>query len=503
MVKNGEQGPSAPASTGVAGLDAVLNGGLTRNRTYLVEGGPGTGKTTLGLQFLLEGVRQGENGLYVSLSETEEELRAGAATHGWSLDPLSILELLAEEELDPEHQQSLLHPSEVEFGETTKRILEHIGKERPARIVFDSLSEMRLLAQSPLRYRRQILALKHFFLQTKCMALFIDDHAVEPDDLQLLTMVHGVITLEQTPVGYGVDRRRVRIVKMRGMTFRAGFHDFVLDTGGMKVFPRLIAAEHRKERGEQPVPSGVAEFDVLLGGGLVPGTSVLLIGPSGVGKTTTAARCVLSALERGEHVAFFEFDEAQGTLLRRSASLDMDLRPHLESGRLRLRQIDPAELSPGEFAARIRDDVEKENIRMVVIDSLNGYLQSMPNEKFLLLQMHELLSFLSQHDVISILVLGQHGLVGRDLTNLDVSYLSDMIVLLRFFEAQGEVRKAISVVKSRASDHERTIRELKIGPRGIHVGKVLSEFQGILSGQIVYTGGAEKLLETEATPEAE
>jgi circadian clock protein KaiC len=476
------------ASTGVPGLDDILGGGLTKDRLYLVEGTPGTGKTTLSLQFLLEGIERGEAGLYITLSETADELRAVAATHGWSLDRLSLFELVSDMGLDPDSEQTVLHPSEVELGETTREVMRQVEELRPGRVVFDSLSEMRLLAQSPLRYRRQILALKQFFSSRQCTVLMLDDRTADPTDLQLHSIAHGVISLEQAPRDFGAERRRLRVVKMRGVKFRGGYHDFVLDTGGLTVFPRLVAAEHRTKFDPRPVSTGNAGLDTLLGGGLVPGTNVLLNGPSGVGKTTTAIRCMMAALDRGEHATYYLFDEGLGTLLARSEALGMNLRPHLESGLLTLRQIDPAELSPGEFACRVRTAVEEGKSTFIVIDSLNAYLQSMPGEQFLILQMHEMLTYLGQQGVSTLLVLGQHGLVGDVRSDIDLSYLSDTILLFRFFEALGEVRTAISVVKTRSSAHERTIRELKLGPDGLQIGAALADFEGVLTGLPSYKG---------------
>src|SRR3954469_15217447 len=419
--------PGNRISTGVPGLDEVLCGGLTGQRLYLVEGTPGTGKTTLALQFLLQGAQLGEAGLYITLSETGDELRAVAATHGWSLDALSLFELVSEAGLDPDSEQSILHPSEVELGETTRGVMQKVDEVRPQRIVFDSLSEMRLLAQNPLRYRRQVLALKHFFSSRNCTVLLLDDRTSEPGDLQLHSIAHGVISLDQIPRDFGAERRRLRVVKMRGIKFRGGFHDFMLDTGGITVFPRLIAAEHHRAVPTSSKSTGSPELDLLLGGGLPSATNTLFSGPSGVGKTTTAVRCMIAALERGEHATYFLFDEGLPTLISRSASLGMDLEPHVQAGRLALVQIDPAELSPGEFSSRVRKAVEEDGSTFIAVDSLNAYLQAMPGESFLLLQMHELLTYLNQLGVTTILVLGQHGLIGDIHSDVDLSYLSDAI----------------------------------------------------------------------------
>jgi circadian clock protein KaiC len=476
------------APLGIEGLDDILGGGLTPSRIYLVEGEPGAGKTTLALQFLLKGHALGEPGLYITLSETEFELRAVAASHGWSLDGLSIHELVNEAGLDPEAEQSILHPSDVELGETTRAIMARVESERPKRVVFDSLSEMRLLAQNPLRYRRQILALKHFFAHRACTVLLLDDQTASGNDVQLHSLAHGVIVLEQAAKEFGAQRRRLRVAKMRGIKFRGGFHDFSLDTGGIEVFPRLVAAEHGREFAPGLLSTGTVELDALLGGGLIRGASTLLLGPSGVGKTTTAIRCILSALERGQNCAYFLFDEGLPTLLARAKALSMDLKPFLESGKLKIRQIDPAEVSPGEFSAWVRRAVTQDGAAFVVIDSLNAYLQAMPGEKFLVLQMHELLSYLNRLGVVTLLVLGQHGLVGDIRSDVDLSYLSDAILLFRFFEMNGEILTALSAVKSRSSAHEHTIREFRLGSAGLRVGEALTDFQGIMVGVQAYRG---------------
>jgi circadian clock protein KaiC len=489
---NGQHSDRAPRGerslTGVPGLDEVLCGGITPNRLYLVEGAPGTGKTTLSLQFLLDGVAKGETCLYITLSETAEELRAAAATHGWVLDGLSIFELVNEAGLDPDSEQPILHPSEVELGETTKGIMERVEQVRPSRLVFDSLSEMRLLAQNPLRYRRQILALKHFFATRSCTVLMLDDRTSEPGDLQLHSIAHGVISLEQIPRDFGSERRRMRVIKMRGIKFRGGYHDFSLDTGGLTIFPRLVAAEHHRPLPRGLQSTGSSELDALLGGGITPSTNTLLMGPSGVGKTTTAVSTMMAALKRGERATYYLLDEGTATLVSRSAALGMDLEPYLEAGALTILQIDPAELSPGEFSNRVREAVEIDGSTLIVIDSLNAYLQAMPGENYLLLQMHELLTYLNQQGVTTLLVLGQHGLVGEVQTDVDLSYLSVAIMLFRYFEANGEVRTAVSVVKNRTNLHERTIREFKLDRGGLRVGESLRDFQGVLTGLPSYRG---------------
>jgi circadian clock protein KaiC len=474
-------------------LDAVLGGGLTADRLYLIEGTPGTGKTTMALQFLLQGAAQGEPGLYITLSETAIELREVAAAHGWPLDGIEIFEVLSADGLEPENEQSILHPSEVELGETTQRIIDKVIAAHPARVVFDSLSELRLLAQNALRYRRQVLALKYFFTTRKCTVVMLDDRTSEAGDPNLHSLVHGVIQLEQTSLEYGPERRRLRVVKMRGIKFRGGQHDFTLNTGGITVYPRLVAAEHARRFERETVGTGCDELDRLLGGGLVRGCNTLLTGPSGAGKTTTSMRCTLTALERGERVAYFLFDEGVTLLVRRCASLGMELQPYLDSGQLLLRQVDPAELSPGEFACKVREVVERESVSVVAIDSLNAYLQAMPGEKFLMLQMHELLTYLNQQGIVTLIVLGQHGLVGEVRSDIDLSYLSDSILLFRFFEAEGQLHTAVAALKSRATQHERSIREFRLGSGGVSLGEALLDFEGVMSGLPNYRGSTPML----------
>lgn len=490
-----QRAPSARISTGIAGLDDILGGGLTAQRVYLVEGSPGTGKTTLGLQFLLDGVARGEGGLYITLSETADELAAVAESHGWSTDPLSVFELAGDTELDIDAQQSVFHPSEVELGETTRNVMNRVDEVRPVRVVFDSLSELRLLAQNPLRYRRQILALKQFFSSRACTVLLLDDKTSQSDQ-HLHSIAHGVISLEQIAKEFGKERRRVNIVKMRGIRFRGGYHDYTLDTGGITMYPRLVASEHLSSFAPAVRSTGSAGLDELLGGGLVRGTNTLVVGPSGIGKTTIAARCLLSALERGEQASFYLFDEGLGTFFARSASLGMNLRPFVDSGQLRVQHIDPAELSPGEFAQMLRDAVEVHGVSFIAIDSLNAYLQAMPGEQYLTLQMHELLSYLNQQGVTTVLILGQHGLIGEIRSDVDLSYLSDSTMLLRFFEAAGRLRRAITVIKSRTTNHALTIHELLLGHDGIRVGEALQDFEGVLGGLPSYRGATPMMVPT-------
>lgn len=481
-------------STGIKGLDKVLGGGVTPSRMYLLEGTPGTGKTTFGLRFLMAGAAVGESVLYITLSETKEELAAVVESHGWTLDGIHVQELGSDMGLLAEAEQTILHPSEVELGETVKSLTEAVDRLVPTRVVFDSLSEMRLLAQDPLRYRRQILALKQFFSTKACTVLLLDDKTSSPADLQLHSIAHGVISLEQTTRDYGVERRALRVVKMRGLKFQGGWHDFLLDTGRIEVFPRLIAADHRKDHVAPLASTGSPELDAMLGGGLALGTNTLLLGPSGAGKTTTAIRCMLAALGRGERATYYLFDEGLATVLTRCRSLSMPLEEYIESGQLVISQIDPASLSPGEFAARVVDAVAKGGARFVCIDSLNAYVHAMPGQSFLMLHMHELLTYLNQQGVITMLIVGQHGLIGEIHSDIDLSYLSDGIVMYRYFEANSEVRTAIAVLKSRSSQHERSIRELKIGaPAGLQVGDALKDFEGVLSGAVAYKGSTPML----------
>lgn len=482
-------------STGSAGLDDILGGGLDANRMYLYEGRPGTGKTTIALQFLLEGARRGERVLYITLSETQRELRLVAQRHGWSLKGIDIFELVPPETtLDPQRELTMLHPAEMELSETTKLVFDRVSETNPTRVVFDSLSELRLLAQSPLRYRRQVLALKHFFTSRQCTVILLDDLTSQANDLQLHSISHGVVLLEQLALDYGAERRRLRVVKMRGIQFRGGYHDFTIKKGGVEIYPRLIAAEHRASFVGDYASSGNPDIDKLLGGGLDRGTNALLIGAAGVGKSSLALTYAIAAAERGEHAVLFAFDEGRGTLEARARAIGLPLEPMLNSGKIRVQQIDPAELSPGEFAAAVRHSVEVDGARVILIDSLNGYLNAMPDERFLILQMHELLSYLGQRGVVTILVLAQHGLVGPMETPLDISYLSDAVLMLRYFEYGGTVRRALSVVKKRSGDHEHTIREFRLGQHGVTLGPPMTEFSGIFSGTPRYIGGGAPLM---------
>lgn len=483
------------ALTGVAGLDDILSGGLTRGHVFLLEGSPGTGKTTIALQFLLEGAKLNERCLYISLSETESELRATARSHGMEFEGIEIFELAPPESLlDPDQQQSLLYSSDLELGETTKLIFEAFEHSKPHRVVIDSLSEIRLLAQSSLRYRRQILALKHFFSRSDATVLLLDDMTSDILDKTVHSVVHGVIHLEQLAPDYGSERRRLRVVKYRGQSFRGGYHDFVIKTGGVFVFPRLRAHEHRTSFARTTLKSGIAEFDDLLGGGIERGSSTLLIGPAGTGKSLFALQFVDATVKRGEKAAVFVFDEELGLLFSRTKAMGLDLEKMQEEEVIHIEQLDAAELSPGEFAQRVRDRVASFNAKAVVIDSINGYQTSMPEENALVLHMHELLQFLNRQGVNTFLTVAQHGLVGDMKSPVDVTYLADTVILLRYFEAVGKVRRAVSVIKKRTGRHEETIREFRISDVGLTLGEPLSNFQGILRGVPIFMGDKKPLL---------
>ena len=471
-------------STGIKGLDDVMAGGLTAGRLYLIEGVPGSGKTTLAMQCLMSAVKRGDSVLYVTLSETEEELRSVARAHDWDLSHVNIHEVTASEsDLEPELQNTMYHPAEIELAETTKRILRVVQSAKPVCVVFDSLSELRLLAGSPLRYRRQILALKQFFAARRCTVLLLDDMTSTDQDLQVQSIAHGVIVLEQLNPEYGSERRRLRVGKMRGVKFRGGYHDYLIRPGGLEVFPRLVAAEHRQLPDRGMLPTGVPELDRLLGGGIESGTSTLIVGAAGTGKSTLAAQFVCAAAQTGTRGAIFAFDESPATLLSRCRQLGIALPQCVEQGTVVVQQVDPAELTPGEFIHTIRRTVEEDGTRVIVIDSLNGYLAAMPEEHFLTIQLHELLMYLGQQGVATIMISAHQGMIGTTMTSpIDTSYLADAVILMRYFEALGEVRQAISIVKKRGGQHERTIREFRTTNGRIEVGEALRGFRGILTG---------------------
>jgi circadian clock protein KaiC len=484
------------AGTGITGLDDIVRGGFPAGRILLVEGDPGVGKTTLALQFLMEGAKRGEPSIYVTLSETREELLQVAASHGWSLDGIDIFELTAPEAFTQEEQNTLFHPSEVELAEMTKAVTDLCGRTKPRRLVFDSLSEIRLLAQSALRYRREVLALKQFFAGRDCTVLLLDDRSDHGTDGHLQSIAHGVVSLEQLVPLYGAHRRRLRVTKLRGVDFRGGYHDFVIRQGGIEVFPRLVAAEHGQPAPNEAVSSGVPALDAMLGGGLDRGTSALFLGSPGTGKSALATQWALAAAKRGERAAIYAFEESVVTLERRSISLGMDLPAHEAKGRLVVRQIDPAEVAPGQLTHQIREAVEKEDVRFVVIDSLNGYLNAMPEESFLVLQLHELLAYLCRKGVVTILVVAQKGLVGSMASPVDVTYLADTVLVLRHFETNGALRRAISVLKKRTGGHESTIRELHFGAGGVSAGEPLHQFRGVLTGVPPFVGTPQQLADS-------
>ncbi len=488
--------PNVPrARMGVAGLDEILGGGLPTNHIYLIDGEPGTGKTTLGLQFLIEGAKQGERGLYVTLSESRRELLAVAESHGWSLDGIDIFELTTEGTIDVEESYTIFHPAEVELQQTVDRVLKSIEERNPKRVVFDSLSEMRLLAREALRFRRQILAIKQFFDKRESTALLLDDKTAPDNDLQLHSIVHGVILLEHVALEYGSERRRLQITKVRGIVFRGGYHDFRIVRGGIRVFPRVLQEPERVQPERDRLLTGSKALDELLGGGITCGTSALITGAAGTGKSVLCTQFARQELKQGGKVLFYLFDERMSTFQMRTETLGMSVEKYRESGQLIMRQVEPTELSPGEFANQVVQAVENDDISLLIIDSINGYMQSMPEERLLAIQIHELLSFLANNGVSCVMTLVQHGIFGNPVGEAaDVSYLADTVILLRYFEVSGSVRQAITVVKKRSGDHERMIRECRVQKGGLFVGEPLREFQGVLTGVPEYTGGVDPLL---------
>lgn len=492
MVDENDKPPRQLAASGVGGLDDILIGGFEGRNLYLIEGMPGSGKTTLAMQFLIEGARLGETCLYISLSESEAELRRSAQSHGWALEGITILEVVPLE-ADPDQQQRLLHPSEVELGHTVDLITEAIETAKPDRVVIDALTELRLLAEDPFEYRRQILMLKRYFSRCDCTVLALDDLTDASPGLHLHSVVHGVLSLEPRRMEYGAVRRRLSIVKLRGVNFRSGYHDYVIRTGGLEIYPSLVASDHRTDFPAEAQSSGVAALDSLLGGGLRRGTSTLLIGPSGVGKSTLAIQYALAAIEHGGRAAIFAFDESYRTAAERASGLGLDLDGARQSERLVWTELTPTTLSPGEFVCKVRREVSS-GAGVVVIDSLNSYIASMPGEEALILHMHELLTYLGNEGIVTILIMAQHGLVGDTYAPIDLSFMADSIVLLRYFEAGGEVRKAISVLKSRSGRHETTIREYQlISGAGVEVGPPIREFQGVLTGVPAFVGRPDAL----------
>jgi circadian clock protein KaiC len=508
MTKKKEQKPSPPRAndlnrcpSGVEGLDDILAGGLPRDCFYLLQGDPGSGKTTLALQFLMEGLRRGENVLYITLSETKEELLKVARSHGWTLEGIPLIELTAmEATLRPEAQTTVFHPSEMELSKVSQMVLEEARKNIPSRVVFDSLSEFRLIAETPLRYRRQLLNLKQEFSRFKSTVLLLDDKMDNNQggrDPHVLSLTHGVIEMEQFSPDYGMARRRLRVLKLRGVKFREGYHDYMIATGGLRIFPRLIAAEHHATFRREPVTSGLKELDQLFGGGLDRGTTTLILGQAGTGKSSLAMHYAAHMAENGERSMFFVFDETRDIMLARAKALGLSLAKHVQKGTITVQQVDPAELSPGEFAVRIIRGVEA-GCKLVIIDSLNGYLNAMPGERYLNNQLHELSSYLNQQGVVTILILAQHGLVDTAESPVDLSYLADMVVTLRFFETAGVVKQALAVIKKRSGHHEKTIREFKMySGKGIRLGPPLNEFHGILTGHPVFDGAKHQIMKAQ------
>ena len=475
-------GPSR-IDTGVHGLDDILHGGLPAGQMYLLEGDPGTGKTTLAMQFISCGVKAGERSVYVTLSEPRTELEASARSHGWDPTTLPIAEFVpAEAALDPAEQYTMFHPAEVELTDTIQRLIQLFDELKPQRVVIDSLSELRLLAGDTMRYRRQLLALKQFFVGRDSTVLLLDDRTANGSDMQLQSIAHGVLRLEKVQRSYGVTRRQVEVIKLRGTAYREGFHDYTIETGGLKIHPRLVAAEHGEGFANDRIESGVAGLDAMFGGGICRGSATLITGPTGTGKSTLAMQYACAEAMRGGQASVYTFDEVLRTALERATALGLPVRKMIAEEKLKVTQIDPAELSPGDLASRIRRDVEEGGVRVVVLDSLNGFLNAMPGEKDLTLHLHELISFLNQKGVVTFLVLTQHGLLGSMQTNIDVSYLADTVILLRYFEAQGAIRQAISVVKQRIGAHERTLRDFSLNSSGIVVGEPLTNFRGVLTG---------------------
>jgi circadian clock protein KaiC len=483
-------------STGISGLDAIIGGGLPKNRLYLLQGEPGTGKTTLAFQFLLEGARRGEKGLYISFSETRDELQAVADSHGWDLKNISLLELSSiESQLKPEAQNTVFHPFEVEMNQTTDLLLEEVKRVKPTRVVFDSVSELRMLAETSLRYRRQMLALKQFFAGKNCTVILLDDLTTTPVDLQVRSIVHGVVSLHKLHPEFGEERRRLSLVKLRGVKFSGGYHDYIIKKGGLSVFPRNSANTTTLKIDKTPVSSGIKELDHLLCGGLDRGTSNLFLGPAGTGKSTLSLQYAYAAVQRGENVSIYCFEESIHTLLNRTSALGIDLPKYIDNGLLTIQKIDHAQLSPGEFSDLIRTSVLKNNTRMVVIDSLNGYIHAMPQEQFLTLQLHELFAFLGSHGIVTLLVLAQQGIMGATMTTpVDLTYLADTVLITRYFEALGAVKKAVSVLKKRGGAHESTIREFSVSSKGIQVGAPLAQFRGVLTGTPEFLGKNETIM---------
>lgn len=483
--------------TGVAGLDDILHGGLPTGHVYLIEGDPGSGKTTLGIQFLLAGLANNEPALYVTLAESREELQAVADSHGFDISKIEIFEVQPPE-LDQKgaDQYTVFHPSEVELVDVMQSILTRLEKAKAGRIVFDSMSEIRMLARDPLRYRRQILSLKQFFVGRECTVLLLDDRTGDRTDTQLQSICHGAIRMEAVPREFGPQRRQIQVLKLRASQFRGGAHDYEIEHGGLQIFPRLISAEHRPENIDRSeLPSGIAELDMLFGGGVSRGSTSLFMGPAGCGKSTIATKFLQSAAERGERGIMFACDETVESVMTRSRGLGIPLEKYCNKKTIQIEELHPADLSPGEFIAQVRSDVEEKGCRVLIIDSLNGLLNAMQGEHAMMVQLHELLSYLSHRGVTTFMVMAQTGVLGTNMgAPIDVSYLADNVLLFRYFEAQGAVRQAISVLKRRNGPHERSIRELRLSPQKIEIGESLRQFEGVLTGVPRFVGDSKPLL---------
>lgn len=482
--------------TGIHELDTILHGGLNRNRVFLIEGLPGTGKTTLAMQFLMEGARRGEKGAYITLSESADELHAMAESHHWSLDGIRLYEMSnVEDQIRMESQHTFYHASDVELVEATKPMLAMLDEEKPRRIAFDSLSEMRLLAGDPLRYRRQMLLLKQHFTRQNCTVLLLDDLVERQEDIQLQSICHGVIRLQRMPMKYGADRRQLTVLKLRGSNYLGGPHDCRIVTGGLQIFPRLVPTADGNSFTPQIAGSGIKELDALLGGGLPWGSSALVVGPVGVGKSVLCTQFAAAAAERGEKSVVFLFEETREHVIERADILHRQFRSFVKKGLIELRQVDPAELAPGEFIHMVREVVERDRVRHVRIDSLNGYMSTMSDEPFLMLQLHDLFTYLAHRGVVTLLTASQHGLLGERISGVvDISYLADTVISLRFFEHAGRIHRAVSVVKKRHGGHEDTIREFQISADGFKFGGPLTDFHGVLSGTPTFVGRPEELI---------
>lgn len=489
-------------SSGIEELDDVLGGGFPAGRLFLIEGPPGSGKTTLALQFLLAGAKKSEKGLYVTFSESEDEVRAVAESHDWTLDGISLQELSTlGGRLKNEEQYTVFQPADVELSETVQRVIDDVRQVKPMRVVIDSLSEIRLVACDPLRYRRQILALKGILSECNCTVFFLEEHTVENPDLLMQSIAHGVVLLDKTQSEYGSVKRTLQVSKLRAGPSLEGSHDFVIRRGGLQVFRRLIASDSLNGKPAKDtggvLKTNNEELDRLTGGGVHWGTGVVLVGPAGTGKSTVGMQIVSAAAQKGYKTCAFLFDEAKATYIKRARNVDLEISSHLQQGIVEIHQVDPNEQSPGEFAYHLRKKVEDEGVRVVVIDSLNGYLTAMTSERFLLAQLHELLTYLNAHGVLTIMTTAQHGMLNTaDTTSFELTYLADLVIQLRYFEAGGNVRKAISVIKNRLSAHETSIREFEITDKGLEIGAPLRQFEGILSGIPKFIGEPESLLQS-------